>query len=80
MLTHTSALGAGKIVENVGKLQRLSLSRRVAMENNVIQFPRPEPSDGKEMLWLELEIAERRVEDIKRQLGILATERGLDSE
>lgn len=46
----------------------------------LIQFPSPKPttSDGKEMLWLELEILERKVENIKRQLGILATEEGLE--
>lgn len=48
------------------------------MKDNLIQFPKPEASSGNEMLWLELEIAERRVEDIRRSLGILVVEDGLN--
>ena len=44
----------------------------------LIQFPRPEPSSGNEMLWLEKEILERKLEDINRRLGIIATEGGLE--
>lgn len=45
---------------------------------NIIRFPMTEHNNTEEMLWLELEIAERRVEDIKRALGILTVEKGIE--
>lgn len=47
------------------------------MIDNVIPFPTKNQVD-QEGLMLELEIAERRVEAIKRQLGILALELGVE--
>jgi hypothetical protein len=47
---------------------------------DVIMFPEkrtPTPFIIED-LWIQLEIAERRVEDIKRILGILATEGGIE--
>ncbi|MDQ0825367.1 hypothetical protein QFZ60_001540 [Arthrobacter sp. B2I5] len=45
----------------------------------IIYLPQPklERVRNPDWLWEELERAERRVEDIKRVLGILAVERGL---
>lgn len=42
----------------------------------VIVLPIPPRMD----MWEQLEIAERRVEHIKRELGLLAIEKGLDDE
>ncbi len=54
------------------------------MENdNVIPFKPREPKETmsefqREMLWAELESVERRREDIRRLLGIIGTEKGLE--
>jgi hypothetical protein len=45
----------------------------------IIYLPTPkvETSDQRDYWWSELEKAERRAEDIRRILGILAIERGV---
>lgn len=45
----------------------------------IIYLPTPkvETIDQREYWWEQLEIAERRAEDIRRVLGILGVERGL---
>ena len=46
----------------------------------IIYLPTPkvETIDQREYWWEQLELAERRAEDIRRILGILGVERGLD--
>lgn len=48
----------------------------------IIYLPTPkvETIDQRDYWWDELEKAERRAEDIKRILGILGVERGLDGD
>lgn len=50
-------------------------------EAKIIYLPLPkvETIDQREYWWDELEKAERRAEDIRRVLGILGIERGLDN-
>ena len=48
------------------------------MESKIVYLPNPVTNETKENWWEELEKAERRVEDIKRILGLLAVERGLE--
>ena len=40
--------------------------------------PKPETQEQRDYWWEELEKAERRAEDIRRILGLLAVEQGLD--
>jgi hypothetical protein len=51
----------------------------VAESADIIYLPTPkvETQDQRNYWWDELEKAERRAEDIRRMLGILAVERGL---
>lgn len=43
-----------------------------------LPIPKVDTQDQRDYWWDELEKAERRAEDIRRVLGILAVERGLD--
>lgn len=48
----------------------------------IIYLPTPkvETTDQRDYWWAELEKAERRAEDIRRVLGILAIERGVSDD